>query len=133
MHCGTPMIGIVTALEGLHVTGKYRNRSMQNTCSRLATWDPNNILSTCAVDHCLLVLSSLQRDWYLIAEQPASAPRFAHPEGCAALRIVLGTVPRVGRSGEHLPDGFDRHLVLSSLHIHVWCLVFGVRDSGFEV
>ena len=38
---------------------------------------------------------SAQRDWYLIAEQPAPAPHLAHPEGCAALRIVLVTVPRV--------------------------------------
>ena len=29
-------------------------------------------------------------DWHLLAEQPAPA----HPEGCAALRIVLVTVPR---------------------------------------
>ena len=29
-----------------------------------------------------------QRDWYFIAEQPAPAPHLAHPEGCAALRIV---------------------------------------------
>ena len=31
----------------------------------------------------------------------------AHPEGCAALRIVLVTAPRVSRSCEHFPDGFD--------------------------
>jgi hypothetical protein len=37
------------------------------------------------------------RDWYFIAEQPAPAPRLAHPEGCAALRIVLLTVPCVSR------------------------------------
>jgi len=37
-------------------------------------------------------------DWYFSAEQPAPAPRLAHPEGCDALRIVLVTVPRVSRS-----------------------------------
>ena len=42
------------------------------------------------------------RDWYFIAEQPAPALHLAHPEGCAALRIVLVTVPRVIRSCEHL-------------------------------
>jgi len=31
----------VTALEGLHVTGKYRDRSMTHTCSRHAAWDPH--------------------------------------------------------------------------------------------
>ena len=36
---GTPMFGHVTALEELHVTGRYRNISMQHTCSRHATWD----------------------------------------------------------------------------------------------
>ena len=55
------------------------------------------------------------RDWYLIADQPAPAPHLAHPEGCAALRIVLVTVPRVSRSCEHFPDGFDLHL----LHLHM--------------
>ena len=54
----------------------------------------------------------LWRDWYFTAEQPAPAPHLAHPEGCAALRIVLVTVPRVSRSCEHFPDGFDLHLLL---------------------
>ena len=53
----------------------------------------------------------LGRDWYRIAEQPAPAPHLAHPEGCAALRIVLVTVPRVSRACEHFPDGFDLHLL----------------------
>ena len=34
----------------------------------------------------------------LFAEQPAPAPHLAHPEGCAALRIVLVTVPHDSRS-----------------------------------
>ena len=50
------------------------------------------------------------RDWYFIAEQPAPSPHLAHPDGCAALRIVLVTVPRASRSCEHFPDGFDRRL-----------------------
>ena len=37
----------------------------------------------------------MQKDWYGIAEQPALAPHIAHPEGCAALRIVLVTVYQV--------------------------------------
>jgi len=52
-----------------------------------------------------------QRDWYFIAEHPAPAPLLAHPEGCAALRILLVTVPRVSRSCEHFTDGFDLHLL----------------------
>jgi len=51
------------------------------------------------------------RDWYFIAEQPVPALHLAHLEGCAALRIVLVTVPRVCRSCDHFPDGFDLHLV----------------------
>jgi hypothetical protein len=54
----------------------------------------------------------LWRDWYFIAKQPAPAPHLAHPEGCAALRIVLVTVLRVSHSCEHFPDGFDLHLRL---------------------
>ena len=34
----------------------------------------------------------------------------AHPEGSAALRILRVTVPRVSRSCEHFPGGFDLHL-----------------------
>ena len=49
----------------------------------------------------------LDRDWYFIAEQPAPAPHFAHSGGCAALRIVLGTVPRVSRSRQHFPNGYE--------------------------
>ena len=52
-----------------------------------------------------------QRDLCLIAEQPAPAPHLAQPEGCAALRIVLVTVPRVSRSCEQFLDGFDLHLL----------------------
>jgi hypothetical protein len=44
-------------------------------------------------------------------EVDAQALHLAHPEGCAALRIVLGTVPRVSHSCEHCPDGFDFHLL----------------------
>ena len=54
--------------------------------------------------HLLLELAaSSSRDWYFIAEQPAPAPHLAHPEGCAALRIVLVTVPRVSRACGHFP------------------------------
>ena len=35
------MLGNVTALEGVHVTGKYRDRSMPHTCSMHAAWDPH--------------------------------------------------------------------------------------------
>ena len=35
------MFGNVIALEGLHVPGKYRDKSMQHTCSRHAAWDPH--------------------------------------------------------------------------------------------
>ena len=53
----------------------------------------------------------LKRDWYFIAEQPAPALHLAHPEGCAALRMALVTVPRVSYSCEHFQDGFELHLL----------------------
>ena len=43
------------------------------------------------------------RDWYLIAEKTAPAPHLAHPERCAALRIVLVTVPRVSATPTPAP------------------------------
>ena len=63
------------------------------------------------------VLLRIERDWYLIGEQPAPAPHLAHPEGCASLRIVLVTVPRVSRSCENFPDGFDLHLLPPPLNL----------------
>ena len=36
-----------------------------------------------------------KRDWCVGAEQLAPEPDLAHLEGCAALRIVLVSVPRV--------------------------------------
>jgi len=51
-----------------------------------------------------------------VSKQPAPAPHLAHPEGCAALRIVLVTVPRVARSCEHFPDGFELHLLPRQAH-----------------
>ena len=42
MYCGNPMFGNVTAPEGLHVTGKYRDRSVQHRCSWHAAWDPHS-------------------------------------------------------------------------------------------
>ena len=63
------------------------------------------------------------RDWYSFSERPAPAPHLAHPEGCAALRIVLVTVPRVSRACEHFPDGFDHHL---------YGLLSRIAGSGFR-
>ena len=48
--------------------------------------------------------SPCKRDWFLIAKQAAPAPHLARPEGCAAPRIVLVTVPHVSRSCEQFLD-----------------------------
>ena len=46
---GTPMkreillFGNVTALVGLHVTGKYKDKNMYHTCSRHAAWVPHRL------------------------------------------------------------------------------------------
>jgi hypothetical protein len=55
--------------------------------------------------------------WYFIAEQQAPAPHLAHPEGCAALSIVLVvTVPRVSRSCENFPNGFGHTPTIHPSH-----------------
>ena len=41
MYLAAAMFDNLTALEGLHVTGKYRDISMQQTNSRHAAWDPH--------------------------------------------------------------------------------------------
>ena len=38
------MFDNVTALEGSHVTGKYRDESMMHTCSRHAAWVPHTVM-----------------------------------------------------------------------------------------
>ena len=63
------------------------------------------------VDEHVWHLLSNERNLCFIAEQPAPATHLAYPEGCAALRIVLVTVPRASRSSEHIPDEFDLHLL----------------------
>ena len=65
------------------------------------------------------------RDWYFIAERPALAPHLAHPEECAALRIVLVThplqpLPARERAGT---SQLLRHLLSLSLsHTHALSL-----------
>jgi len=39
----------------------------------------------------IAVSDPCERDWYFIAKRSAPAPHLAHPEGYAALRIVLVT------------------------------------------
>ena len=57
-----------------------------------------------------------QKDWDFIAEQPAPAPHLAHPEGRAAQRIVLDTVPRDSRSGHLAPNAkFTRVNLIRSM------------------
>ena len=77
----------------------------------------------------------VQRDWYLISGQPAPAPHLAHPEVCAALRIVPVNVPRVSRSCDHFPEGFDLHLLLSGFSVlgSGSGLRFKDHNSGFAV
>ena len=55
---------------------------------------------------CPLTPEFLLRDWYFIAEQPTPAPHLAHPEGCAAIRVVPAQVselrvalPQCSRNG----------------------------------
>ena len=43
MKWGTPILGNVTALKGVDVTGNHRDRSMQHTRSRFAAWDPHSV------------------------------------------------------------------------------------------
>ena len=65
------------------------------------------------------LFSVTQRDWYFIAEQPAPAPHLAHPEGCAALLIVLVTVPRVNSvslAAGRQAEGLRPYVVASPTH-----------------
>ena len=68
-----------------------------------------------------------ERDWYLIVEEPAPASHLAHPEGCAALRIVLLTVPRVSRACEHFPDAFGGQVTFTKIKATFWPWLLGER------
>ena len=56
------------------------------------------------------------------------SPHLTGPEGCAVLRIVLATVPRICRFCEHFPDGFDLHpLPLARTPLcHIQVLLFSL-------
>ena len=73
------------------------------------------------------------RDWYFIAEPPAPATHLAHPEGCAALRIVLLTVPRVSCSCENFPDELDLHLLHDVRSPHMLLLAWGGLHSDLRL
>jgi len=85
----------------------------KNKKEKITDLGSGGIAPVSLLDHRRRMLRKLPcaKDWYFIAEQPAPAPHLPHPEGCAALSTVLVTVPRVGRSCEHFPDGFDLHLI----------------------
>ena len=77
-----------------------------------------------------LVSTKRQKDWYFIAEQPAPAPHLAHPEGCAALRIVLVTVPPRGISSAGSPFRVPGYVFFFGLRDECWGLGFwGVRTK----
>ena len=78
----------------------------------------------------------LTRDWYFIAGQPAPAPHLAHPEGCAAVRIVLVTVPRVRRSCEQtrmdsISESYApvQHIVDTGSIYWIYCEYPGIYDQ----
>ena len=72
----------------------------------------------------------IKRYWCFKAQQTAPAPHLAHPGGCAALRIVLVTVPCVSRWCEHFPNGFDLHPLRAERGRHFFS-AWG-RDTGQE-
>ena len=116
----------VTALEGLYVTGKHRDRSMQHTCSRHAARDPRTTLVVPRADQAPVVNSKIRFLNALILcmhEVSASGPHVGRgPQGaeqslvfhfrttsastaprtprrtCCPFAYLLNTVLRVSRS-----------------------------------
>ena len=75
-----------------------------------------------------------EKDWYFVAEQPAPAPHLAHPEGCAALRSVLVTVPR-GEEGDlalplMLRVGHSIFTRFDNLLVRVHFIIVMIRWTG---
>ena len=71
----------------------------------------------------------------LLPKKPAPAPHLAHPDGRAALRIVLVTVPRVSRSCEHFPVRQQCHTpslstVLHQAHTHHSLIIATLSKGG---
>ena len=55
-----------------------------------------------------------------MAEQPASAPHLAHPEGCAALRIVR----------KRLPSPTEREVFIDNLLVRIHSMIVMIRWTG---
>ena len=73
-----------------------------------------------------------ERAWSLITEQAAPAPHLAYPEGRAALRTVLVTVPRVSRSCEK-KNGWIRSPPPTMWGLELRVEGTGCGGSGFRV
>ena len=75
------------------------------------------------------------RDWYFIAEQPAPAPHLAHLEACAALRIVLLTVPRVSLDLEPVTLSVEtppeREFFIDNLLVRIHFIIVVIWWTGF--
>jgi len=88
------MFGNVTALEGLHVTGKHRDKSMTHTYSRHAAWDPH----TCCIWWTGLAPWDFESDFpgslistFLVPDAPVAAR-----PGAAAAALALRQEPGLG-------------------------------------
>ena len=62
------------------------------------------------------MLGNFPQRLVLYCRTTSASTHLAHPGGCAALRIVLVTVPRVSRSYGHFPDEFNLHLLQLSAY-----------------
>ena len=86
------MFGNVSALEGLHVTGKYRDKSMTHTCSRHAAWDPHSHTSS-AVNTPSYNANRESNGSNVIPRRAHAIPgRSEHPERCVDSVFTVVTV-----------------------------------------
>ena len=130
----------ILPLQNLPRTMSSRNNSPRKNSPRASPHPTSSVVLH--VEHgpcCKRGSRTLTWDWFYVTEQPAPAPHLAHPEGCAAPRIVRVTVPRVSRSCEHFRIGFDLNLLQPSAMIHtgpqpgrVGCLI-GVLGQGLAL
>ena len=123
MHAGVAHLPILyeksfnLKLPGIEDYYIFKQKLIKNMlCSKLHCQKDCNLIILSYKISGVVRTSSRQR----LVMQPAPAPRLAPSEGYAALRIVLVTVPRVSRSCEHSPDGFDLHLyaIPATLVVH---------------
>ena len=126
----------VTALEQLHVAGKYRNIIMQHTCTRHAAWDPHDtcqghvkapipqLCKNCGVESTFVTSTARFRP-----ESKGGLGRFMRAGPPAALTPARATYRGTSLIRNSALQGYHSR----TMHRALWWVLGGVRFLVSEV